>query len=255
MKCPNCGANYRLLDRTCPYCGTNNALGNIWGTRVDDAKRDLEATRENVRKITPAYVYTRAIHWVLILEILLFVVAFIGLVIYSFTSDKMTERRKEKNQAQYLADLEELYQDGEWAEIHYYLLDQDIYTDEGYEKYYGVAYMYDHFERFDENRMELEAYLSDPNYVYDADYDDREHAAYDMMYEAETILNEGEYSYRKYILCDAQIEEYRAIIEESLRNQVGLTDDEITFLETEEYIYSADRNEIIDRIATEKGWR
>ncbi|MDO4650305.1 MAG: zinc ribbon domain-containing protein [Eubacteriales bacterium] len=74
MKCNSCGANYKLLDNACPYCGKENAIGMFWNGEIKTSLEKNEEVREDISRRIPVVTYTKVIHRILTLEIIVLLI-------------------------------------------------------------------------------------------------------------------------------------------------------------------------------------
>ncbi len=247
MKCKSCAGNYKTKELVCPYCGHANLLGRFWSAKKSEAELEYERAETEYKKRVTPFVLNRFMNRLIAifsLVVLLFVGGMLvwcgarlfGYIAYengwSFGINKK---------------LESIYKTGDMRKLHNYMSDRDLISKNNYR--YSQAAMLGH------------AY---------AEYDnDRLHFLQDIKENPEDafrrlgILLEGAfeiYGVQKGIYSEPDpenewlIEQYRTEIHSFLYGTLGLTKEEYLPYTEDEFVSSADLDELIELIKERRAW-
>lgn len=155
MKCKNCGANYRMRELRCPYCGTINPKGCI----QQDLREQAQYEYDKASTKTLGQVRRRMINKVLNRTLLVEIAGFVLLVVVTFLCFFCHEAYLEINKHARIhtmqQQMEEFYTQGQFRELHVYMQDNALFDtkyDECYE-YAQMALIHSNYTRFEESRM------------------------------------------------------------------------------------------------------
>lgn len=113
MKCENCGAEIKLEDRYCPYCGALNKAAMQHIQDMDRFEDEFEQTQQEVQTKVRGYssIITRAV----ILAILFAAIVICHLADRNayYISESMTQREAEKNADEATAQMDAYLQSGD----------------------------------------------------------------------------------------------------------------------------------------------
>lgn len=162
MKCKSCGAEYKLRDPECPYCGRENKLGKYWSWQENTAQRNYEGTKKEVLTSGLLYVVNKmlnaAIGVMLVLMLLALVISFIA---YYVEEGIQKVKKSSVSEEQ----MKSLYVAEDYEQLYHYMSDYDVLQEEGYNVYAQAGFMYKVWEDFAESRMDFhEAELEDIEY-------------------------------------------------------------------------------------------
>lgn len=179
MKCKSCGADYKLRDPECPYCGRENKLGKYWSWQEHTAQKKYEGVKKEVITSGTLYVINKMLNAVLAVMIALIVLVIAILFISSYIGDSVEKLTKGKVSAE---QIKALYEVADYHNLYEYMSKYDVLHEEAYSIYAEAAFMYKKWEEFVEQRMEF----------HDAELEDIEEypkygLVYDCMDEASTI--------------------------------------------------------------------
>lgn len=147
MKCKNCGANYHLMDRQCPYCHTRNILGRIWIERTEEAQNYYDETQKHVMKTLPIRVANGLANWLIVIFIVVYILIISGVFAYFYSADKINDIQKSNNLNKITAQMEEYYTNGEYDKLYHYMDANEMFGEEYY-KYSQMALLYYDYEEF-----------------------------------------------------------------------------------------------------------
>ena len=105
MKCKNCSANYRARELKCPYCSTTNFLGHIWLAEKTEAELEYERAKQECGGLS-RYVIYRILTRILVIEVVVGVLLFLGVVAYFFLSEVIRDLNTNHNIASIEAKME-----------------------------------------------------------------------------------------------------------------------------------------------------
>ena len=121
MICKNCGANYKLRELRCPYCGTENGLGRIWLMRRNETIKRFEAEKREAKQRFVPYVVSKLVNRLILLFAICCIVM-VGVLIHAAVrkyGGSASADAKKKAMA--------LYEDDEFYELHEYMSDNNLY--------------------------------------------------------------------------------------------------------------------------------
>ena len=136
MKCRNCGAEVGLLDKVCPYCGSDNIESAGHRTKLDTYKKK---SKETVERADRKYSSNKP----LIAGSIILVFLIIGVIAMAIAEDKtefmdldIAHSETLKNVESYKATLNGYLEAGDYISFHDFFEGHHIYeTDPEYEEY------------------------------------------------------------------------------------------------------------------------
>ncbi|MBQ9765282.1 MAG: hypothetical protein IJW18_03685 [Lachnospiraceae bacterium] len=126
MKCKKCGANYRTIELSCPYCHTENLIGKLWMKERSEAELEYEKQRKEIGKKSSLYVADRILTRSILIAVLMFVVLIAGVFIYALSYQGIIELRNKLKHEEILSKLEEYYDNREFGLMDEYMSDMQL---------------------------------------------------------------------------------------------------------------------------------
>lgn len=144
MKCQYCGNNIGLEEKYCPHCGKLNTQAAKHVEDMENYKEDYDRTKTSV--ITKSTKFNNRTGRLVVIAVLLLLVAIMLIITknYSDFDTRMENREKrlaqelEKNRENVSATLKEMEEHREYLAMHYYVLNNQIRTDDEYGDYARV---------------------------------------------------------------------------------------------------------------------
>lgn len=231
MKCKNCSANYKARELKCPYCDTTNLLGHIWLSEKTEAELEYEKTKREYGGISKYVVY-RVLTRVLVLEVVVGILIFLGVVAYFFLEETFTSVSFKMNKDKIEVKMEEA-----WKSEDYDRLDaiMDKYNIDGqdYYIYTQATIIHSDYERFTEARLGFLMLSEEEKQSREYEIESSLEKAYDLLAVDFGLYDELAKE------NEAQYERVKAEVEAYLRGTLGMTQEEYrTFAETEYLSYS-----------------
>jgi len=161
MKCKNCGATFPTIRMTCPFCGTENALGKLWVHERTEAEQKFEEERRKAQKKTSPYVYNRVITRILVVEgviALVLAVIFVLGSAYGYDAVRTAKNKDLKhNEAKLTEEAASYFDSGNYEALQRLISENEIYSDTNI---YGYPETYDReLDPDGEKRDQWEQYL------------------------------------------------------------------------------------------------
>ncbi len=227
MQCKNCGANYKTRELMCPYCHTDNIIGKIWKAKRTEAELEYERERKAMGKKYSFYVMDRVLNRALIIAVLSFLLIIIGVFLTFFIQDKYRELRNEIKQDEIIKKLDEYYDEGRYAEMYDYMNKEGVDGDEYYP--YIQAALLD---------FSYQKYLNFKYAFLDMSYDEQMEDDYYIEYAINNSITVYTMDIGVLSELDPKNEElyesYAREIESFWKSIVGLTDDDIEYITSED---------------------
>ncbi len=166
MKCKSCGADYKLKDKECPYCGSQNQLGKYWSRQERKAQKDYEGIKKDVIVSGSIYVINKILNAVIGGMIALFVISIVIVGATSLIGEKLGEVKKSKVSSE---QMQTLHASNQYRELYDYMSEYDVLHEEAYTVYAEAAFMSKRWEEFEDKRMRFfetdeEDFASDSKY-------------------------------------------------------------------------------------------
>lgn len=248
MKCKSCGADYKMREPECPYCGSENKIGKYWSRQEKTAQRQYEGTKKEIMKSGSLYVVNKmlnaAIGVMLVLIILALVITFIACQVEEGIQKVKKSKVSEEQ-------LKSLYVEENYEQLYCYMSEYEVLHEDAYAIYAEAAFMYESWEKFVEQRMKFQ----------EAELDDIEEyprygLIYDCMDDASTIYRK-EWSSRHHDVAAENQAYYDWMCMEAdafLIGELGMTYEEVMSLrEIESY---QDEWEVLQRSLYDRnGWQ
>lgn len=250
MQCKSCGGHYRLAELSCPYCGTENAIGRVWMKNRTDAEVEYEKERVAAGKRWSPFIYNRVISRVLVVITALYLFSFLAMVVFAAGREVLRGIRQPKYREEVEQQCAQLYEEERLGELYRMLNKYDDLLDTGSDEVRNWRYAaqlgtaYDRYlncklsffsmtqEEKEKDTFELYYLLTYANHCYTADpYTD------EVTAENETRL-----------------EAYRDEIRACLKGLLNLTDDEIDEFMSRDYWYSEDMEALEAKVRERNGW-
>lgn len=190
MKCKSCGADYKLRDSECPYCGRENTLGKIWNVQEHTAQKKYEGVKKDVITNGIIYVINKILNAIIGVMIGIIILVMVILFISCYIGDGIEKRTKGKTS---IEQLQSFYEEAEYNKLYEYMSEHGVLHEDTYTIYAEAAFMYKKWEKFVEQRM----------IFHNADLEDIEESPkygliYDCMKEASAIyMKEWSSSHRE----------------------------------------------------------
>lgn len=231
MKCKNCSANYKARELKCPYCNTTNLLGHIWLSEKTEAELEYEKAKKEYGGISKYVVY-RVLTRILVLEILVGALIFLGVVAYFSLEETFTAASFKMNKDKIEAKME-----AAWKAEDYDRLDaiMDKYNIDGqdYYIYTQSTIIQSDYERFTEARLGFLMLTEEEKQTREYEIESSLEKAYDLL-----TVDFGLYDVLA-VENKAQYERVTAEVDAYLRGTLGMTQEEYSsFTETEYLSYS-----------------
>lgn len=170
MKCKACGADYKLRDLECPYCGRENRLGKYWNWQESTAQKRYEGTKKDVLKSGPLYVIDKVLNGILAVMLALLVVTVVILFIVYFIEEGIGKVKKSNVSEE---KMQTFYEAADYNSLYEYMSEYGVLNEDVYYVYAQAAFMYKKWEKFVERRMDF----------YEADLEDIEESPkYGLIY-------------------------------------------------------------------------
>lgn len=214
MKCKNCGADYHLMDRKCPYCGTRNILGKIWIERTEEAQNYYEETQKHVMNTLPIRVANGLANWLIVILIVVIILMISGGYTYFYTVDKIDEMNKNNSLDEIHAQMDEYYTSGEFDKLYYCMSEYEMFGEDTY-KYSQMALLYSDYEEFLKQKQ-----------GFFQDIDSAKANREDMIYDISITL------YKVQDVLMADIPAYPEMDDDNLKMHQKYREDVITFCRT-----------------------
>ncbi len=248
MRCKNCGAHYRTMQLSCPYCDTENILGRIWQKQRTDAELEYEKTSAKIGRITNPFVLNRVLSRIIVIELLIGILSCIGMLGYLFIKDYTAKHPSAARKAEQERIITSLYESGEHLHLYNYLSEQDISNKDENFIYWQAGIM-----AFDYNE-----FRKDEIAFFQMDYEQRKEDTYFLKYSVDHGIDILTKEYGIYSeLAPENIrfhEDQCSHVRSYLQGFLGITEEEIDTLIAKEYIYSTDIDELVEKVRTRNGW-
>lgn len=159
MKCKSCGADYKLREPECPYCGRENKLGKYWSWQERTAQKNYEGVKKDVITNGTLYVINKVLNAIIGVMLGLMVLIVVIIFIACYIGDSVEQLVKGQESAE---QIQSLYEAADYHNLYEYMSEYDVLHEEAYATYAEAAFMYKKWEKFVEQRMEFqEAELED----------------------------------------------------------------------------------------------
>lgn len=248
MKCKNCSANYRARELKCPYCSTTNFLGHIWLAEKTEAELEYERVKKECGGLS-RYVIYRILTRILIIEVVVGVLLFLGVVAYFFLSEVIRDLNTNHNIASIEAKMEDAWQNKEYNKLEL-LMDENGLDGRDYYTYTQATLLHGYYEEWLECRLQFLELSEEEKLENDSYY--LSHII-NKSYEIIT-LDMGLYD----VLDEKNKEQYAELetgIKACLMGTLGLTKEEYEALMAIEYLYSVDTEEYEQKILERGAWQ
>lgn len=156
MKCKNCGANYKMRELRCPYCGTINPKGYIQQALREQAESEYDRASTKTLGQVRRRMVNKVLNRTLLVEIAGFVLIFLVAFLCFFGYEAYLSVRKQVKIDSMEQHMEELYTQGRFRELHVYMDKNALFDPENdvcYE-YAQMALIHYDYIRFVQSRME-----------------------------------------------------------------------------------------------------
>lgn len=171
MKCKSCGADYKMREPECPYCGRENKLGKYWSRQEHTAQRSYEEIKKEVLTSGSVYVVNKMLNAVIGVMIALIALAFVVSFI-SYYAEEEIQKVKKSNVSE--EQIKTLYAAENYKQLYHYMSEYDVLQETEYTVYAEAAFMNEKWEDFVSRRMEFQ----------DAELEDiEEYPRYGLIYE------------------------------------------------------------------------
>jgi len=251
MQCKSCGGHYRLAELSCPYCGTENAVGRVWMKNRTDAEIAFEKERVAAGKRWSPFIYNRVITRVLVVIGALYLLSFLAMVIFAAGSELMRGIRQPKRGEDVMQQCAQLYEEERLGELYRVLNEYDDLLDNSSDEVRNWRYAaqlrtaYDRYlncklsffsmtqEERKKDTFELYYLLSYANHCYTDD-----------PYYTDKISKENE----------ARLESYRDEIRACLKGLLNFTEEEFDEFMSRDYWYSSEMEALETKVRERNGW-
>lgn len=248
MKCINCGANFQTADLKCPYCGTQNSIGEEWQKERKWHENRYQRILEELKEYGPAYVVNRIINKALIIAIVIFIVLTLVYLLPAFIQDISLLAKRTFLGYSINKQMEEYHESGQWDKLLDIVDEYDLFSTDSY-TYTQAAILQRHYEDYLMHKMGFldlseEEKQEDDYYLEYAIRDSRE--VYFVSCGIYSEIDEENLP---------QIEKYRQEIHAFWKVTLGLTDEEIQYFTEEESISYEEMDEFVIKIKERKAWQ
>lgn len=151
MRCKNCGADYPMRELRCPYCGQANPKGLFQKMQREQAETDYQRANTTVGQMRRRMA-NRIMNRILIAEVALLILIVGGAFIYSFAAYFIQEAKINANSDSIQAHMEELYTQGRFNELDYYM-ERNHLPLSAYPEYFDATMIQFYYNQFNEERI------------------------------------------------------------------------------------------------------
>lgn len=182
MKCKSCGADYKLRDPECPYCGRENKLGKHRNWQERTAQKRYEGVKQDVINNGILYVFNKMLNAIIGVMVGVIILGIVVLFITFYIEEEI--RKQAKNQVS-IEEIQGFYEAEDYRQLYEYMSEHNVLHEDFYAIYAEAAFMYKKWEQFEEQRMKFQ----------DADIEDlEEYPKYGLIY---NCMKEASTIYRK----------------------------------------------------------
>ena len=241
--CSFCGARYDDSEKTCPYCGSENADYSLH--EQEQFIREFREKRRRLDEEIPRERIKRA-HGAISAVAAVMVIMISVLIVIATVFSIMRVKNRRKNQMQTLDILEQYYQNRQFEEMRdYYYNSSDTYS-ATYDKYYylgDIWYWYSCGSEFLADDVKYFSMYDDGSDVF------RENISHDLgyLFRGLSMLDELEANGFVYNEEDAALY-LRSLITDLLKGTYGFTDEEIEQATARYEDFDTDYGDLADRI-------
>lgn len=248
MKCNNCGADFQTADLKCPYCGTQNIIGEEWQKERNWYKNQYEKILEDVKCNGPMYVANTLLNKALIILLICMIVITLIYLLPSIWHDVSMAGQKAILGTSIKKQLEEYHEAGDWENVRI-LMDQ-------YEMYGSDNYTYTQAAIMQRNYNE---YLRHKMMFMDLSEEEKLEDDYHLKYSIRESMNVYFVNCGIYSDLDPENAAQHKVFQEEImsywRNMLGMTEEEINDILENDYISYSEIDELVIKIKERKAWQ
>ncbi len=247
MKCNNCGANFQTEELRCPYCGSENIIGEEWERERASSKSLYERMKAEFYNHGIVYTINKLLNKTLIILTIAFIVLlFINIMPGIFEAGTLS-LKKALFKDQIMGQMEEYHASGEWDKLERYMSEYDMFGEENY-VYCQAAIM----------ERDYQEYMC--SFMQYIELSEEDQDRYDYYLERAIDSSRDLYRADCGIYDELQSEnwtkhkEYQEGVMRFWKASLGLTEEEIQFLIEEDYLYMEDEERYVAIIKERKAW-
>ena len=248
MKCENCGADFKTADLKCPYCGTQNIIGEEWKKERNWYEKQYQKVLAELKAYGFPYVANRIMNKALIILGIVFAVLILVYAVPAIVSDTSLVVKKTLYKGTIEKQMKEYHESGQWDELLKVVDEYDMYSTETY-AYTQAAIMQRHYQEYLMNKM---AFL-------DMTEEEKQEDSYYLEY---AIRNSREVYWVNcgiYSELDPKNAQQHVLYQEEIiafwKVTLGLTEDEVRYFSEEEYISYEEMDALTLKIKERKAWQ
>ncbi len=156
MKCANCGGNYKTSELICPYCNTENAIGRMWKAQRTEAELQYEAARKEAGKKASPYIIDRVLSRIMFSLIIVGAIVLLCAMLYFLGKDIYISSYQKFNKDKIEKQLDQYYQNYDFEGMEAYMDKYDLFfSEETYYEYRQVVIMYRDYQSYLEQKYKL----------------------------------------------------------------------------------------------------
>lgn len=248
MKCVNCGADFQTSDLKCPYCGTQNLIGEEWKKERNFHENRYQRILKELKEYGPFYVINKILNISLMIAVAIFVVLTCIYATPSIVKEGSIEIKKRLYKGQINKQLQEYHETGKWDKLLQVMDEYELYGEDNY-TYSQAAIIYRNYQN----------YLIDKMIFLDFTEEEKEEDDYHLEFAIKNSIKAFDIDSTTYEEIDpeneSQLKRYQDEIRCFWENTLGFTEDEIRSLETEEYLSYEELDELVLKAKERKAWK
>lgn len=248
MKCVNCGADFSTADLKCPYCGTQNEIGEAWKKERNWYEKQYQKMLAELKAYGVPYVANRIMNKALVIMGIVFVILILIYAVPAIVSDVSLLAKRTLHKSTIEKEMKEYHQSGQWDELLKVVDEYDMYSSETY-AYTQAAILQRHYQDYLMNKM---AFL-------DMTEEEKQEDSYYLEYAIRDSRDVYWVDCGIYSDLDPQNVKQHKLFQEEIVTfwevTLGLTEDEIRYFTEEDYISYDEMDALILKIKERKAWQ
>lgn len=229
----------------CPYCGTENKIGEAWQKTENEARDDMLRTKKDIVRSMPLYITDKVVNIILIAAVIGVILFFVVAVMVFWIGDKFTVRKQSLASVEY---AEELYETGTAEELYNYLDKYELQSVDTYDKYTEYVYLCNQWDDFLQNVLYVQE-----KFDWGTDHNISTFYVRILLDDARDVLTENDWAYRD-LEYEENLEYLETLKEDAaaiLMGTLEMTPEEITELTKSD---DDGMEPLVKQICERKGW-